>query len=170
MTELHTNSDVIAAIRARKDELGLADEFFVEKVGMTGGSYSKYFGVIQEKVMSVHLLCNVMAFLGMELSVAVNPHYQPKDCNAWEPRDERKVHPNRRVSKAAMEMARPLIYREWFRNSQTRPGQRSFPGSTAAKSHAQRRFPDGDCIGLRSRPPPPRGRRHDHFVSDRRSV
>jgi general stress protein YciG len=96
MTAIRTNADLIAAVRTRKAELGLADGYFEEKAGLTQGAYCKYFGDFPVKFMSTNRLFDVAGFLGLELMLAVNPDYNPKAVNEWKRGDARQRRPAHR--------------------------------------------------------------------------
>lgn len=106
MTELRTNRDVVAQIRQRKDELGLADEYFEDKVGMSAGNFHKYFGAAPTKTPSSHLLLIAASFLGLKVLCEVDPDYNPSTVNEWQRRDERKLHPSKRKTVSARILGR----------------------------------------------------------------
>lgn len=112
MGELHIagNDDLVDALRARKDELGLSNAFIEDRLKMCGGACDKYIGPSQTKFMSVYLMFRMLAMMGLRLTVEDDPN---ADVKLLERREDGKVHPPRRpLGRKVMERAKPLVARQ----------------------------------------------------------
>jgi hypothetical protein len=102
--------ELVDLLRERKAELGLSDAFVEEQCLMGAGSYTKYLGRAPIKNLTGSKLGDILAVLGCRLRLEPDPDQEERMRARWERRDAGKVHaPRRRVSKALMEVARPLV-------------------------------------------------------------
>jgi hypothetical protein len=101
--------ELVDLLRERKAELGLSDEFLEAQCLMAAGSATKYLGRCPVKTISGKL-GDFLEVLALQIRVEPNPEAEARMRSRWEGRDAGKVHPpKRRVSKALMEVARPLV-------------------------------------------------------------
>jgi hypothetical protein len=136
---IRSHDDLVDYIRARKEELGLSNEFIEEKCLMTKGHCDKLIGPSREKGLSRFTLDYFMTLLAFQLVPQPDPEQEARMHGKWERRSESQVHRPNRVSKVIMERARPLVMREHLkaanaaRNSKLSCEQRSRIARKAAK-------------------------------------
>jgi hypothetical protein len=103
--------ELVDLLRARKDELGLSNEFLEAQCLMAAGSCTKYLGRAPIKNLTGSKLGDILAVLACQLRLEPDPDQEERMQGRWERRDAGKVHaPKRRVSKARFEVARPLVH------------------------------------------------------------
>lgn len=101
--------DLVDYIRARKDDLGLSNAFVDEFCGMTPGYCDKLLGPSGTKGLSRFTLDYFFAALAFELVPRPNAEQEAMMRPRWEGREKSQVRVPRRVSKAIMERARPML-------------------------------------------------------------
>jgi hypothetical protein len=111
---LRTYADVIAALRARKDALGLSNAVLDEIAGLTDGYTDKALGPTQAKRPSTYNLLSLIGALGLAVQLVEDP--DTKVQRRWTKRRDNLASDNGRISKAAVKKARPLVLAELARN------------------------------------------------------
>lgn len=115
MTPLGTFTDyhgLLDLLRQRKAELGLSDAALENLCLMAKGQISKYLGPAQEKAPNAFLLMTVVDALGLSGTLYADPTKVAALSGAWGRegrRDDARVRPNGRVSKAMVKRVRPMV-------------------------------------------------------------
>jgi transcriptional regulator with XRE-family HTH domain len=84
-------SDLIVAIRAVKEFLGLSNETLEEIAGLTRGHVDKILGPSREKRIGHQTLPLILGALGIRLRVEVDPEQARCVASRWVKRDELQV-------------------------------------------------------------------------------
>jgi hypothetical protein len=145
-TAIRCHDDLIEYIRARKEELGLSNAFIEDKCHMAEGHVDKILGPSQVNNLSKFTMDYFLTLFAIELVPRVDEVQAEKMRPMWEGREERNVRvPGRRLSKAILERARPLFYRQLSvlgnaaRKAKLPPEARSRIARAAALRRWQRR-------------------------------
>jgi hypothetical protein len=112
---LRTADDIILALRARKDELGLSNVVLEELAGVCAGHWDKACGVTRVRVPTLDTLMMFAGALGLAIQFLPDP--DAKIARRWERRKEQRVHDNGRISKVAIKRARPIVLAESARRA-----------------------------------------------------
>jgi hypothetical protein len=83
--------DLIIAIRAVKEFLGLSNETVEEIAGLTRGHFDKMFGPSREKKMGPQTLPLILGALGIRLRVEIDPEQAKRVASRWIRRNEQQV-------------------------------------------------------------------------------
>jgi hypothetical protein len=77
---------------------------------MADGGCDKVLGPAQVKGMSVRVMFDLIELFGCRLVLQVDPDAESRMAQRWEHRSERSVRNPRRVSKAILDRAAPLLF------------------------------------------------------------
>jgi len=105
-----SRDDLVEVLRARKDELGLSNEFIEEALLMTSGGADKILGPTRQKGLSWPVAFDMVELFGGKLVFQIDPATEARMRQRWERRDPAKVHPSTRVSRAILARAAPLLF------------------------------------------------------------
>jgi hypothetical protein len=108
---IRNRDDLVEVLRARKAQLGLSNAFIDHALHMADGGADKVLGPTQAKGLTLLVAFDLIELLGGQLVFQVNPELEAKMQERWERREEKKVHPTRRVSKSIIARAAPVIHR-----------------------------------------------------------
>jgi hypothetical protein len=136
---LRTADEVLDAVKARKESLGLSNAVLDEIAGYDPGRWSKAFGPSRDKCPTIATLMNFCDALGVSFVLVEDPVKARLVARRWTRRNETSVHHASKVSQSAIRRALPHA-RKMFataggkaRWKDTTPEQRS-----AAARHAAR--------------------------------
>lgn len=87
--------DLVEALRSRKAELNLSNEFVENATHMTDGGCDKVLGPSQQKGMSWDVAFNLVELFGCRLVIEPSPDNEAKWRPTWERRESLKVHPQK---------------------------------------------------------------------------
>jgi len=104
--------DLITAIRAVKEFLGLSNEVIEDLSGLTRGHFDKVAGRTPVKRMGPMVLDALLGALAIELVVRPDPAAAEKIANRWRCRREDHVRTCQPVSRALLDRCRPIILAE----------------------------------------------------------
>jgi hypothetical protein len=107
---IHSRDDLVEVLRARKAQLGLSNAFVEAQLLMSGGGCDKVLGPAQVKGMSVAVMFDLIELFGGRLVFQVDPEIEAKMRPRWEKREERNVRRAKRLSKAVLARAAPLLF------------------------------------------------------------
>jgi hypothetical protein len=107
---IHSRSDLVDALRSRKEELGLSNSFVEAQLQMTDGGCDKVLGPTQERGLSVPVMLDMLELFGARLVIQVDAESEARMRTRWERRDERSVRPQKRLSKKLMNLALSQFY------------------------------------------------------------
>ena len=110
---LRTTNDVIETLRARKKALGLTNDALDTLAGTVRGHWDKCCGPARHKMPTLVSLMAWIGALGLAIELAEDP--DTKVRSRWERRSEGQVSENGRISKVALQKARPLVLAELAR-------------------------------------------------------
>jgi hypothetical protein len=102
--------DLVDALAARKSELGLSNSFIEHALLMGEHGLDKLIGPTRRKNLTVTVAHDLAELMGCRLILQVDPELEAKMRARWELRDNRKVHPSRRVSQTILERAKPIFH------------------------------------------------------------
>jgi hypothetical protein len=108
---IRCSDDMVEALRARKEQLGLSNAALEEQVLMAAGTCDKYLGPSRSANLTWRVTEDVMTLFGVELVMRVNPDLEAKMLERLERRDERAVRRPKRISAKLLELAQPIIHR-----------------------------------------------------------
>jgi hypothetical protein len=104
--------DLIEALRARKTEVGLSNNFIEHALHMAAGGLDKVLGPSQVKGLSLPVALDLLELLGCRLRIEVDPELEAKMAERYERRSECSVRAHRRVGRALMERMKPMVAAE----------------------------------------------------------
>jgi hypothetical protein len=113
---LRSADDVIAAVRSRKEELGLSDALLEDLAGFCPGTAAKYLAPGRTKMPGLAILTLLMGALGCGLVLVDDPS-AARMQSRWTRRSERHVQPPEKVARIAITRARPLVLSEGARKA-----------------------------------------------------
>jgi hypothetical protein len=106
---IRCSDDMVEALRARKEQLGLSNAAIEEQLLMAAGTCDKYLGPTRSASLTWRVTEDVMTLFGVELVMRVNPELEAKMLERLERRDERAVRSPKRISAKLLELAQPII-------------------------------------------------------------
>lgn len=107
------HDELVDLLRARKDALGLSDEFVDDSCFDTRGHCNQVLGPSRKKNLGRKSLDGLLITLGCALVLVEDPERIAFMEAQWEKRIAHKIHfPKNRVSKSAVERAKPVVYEE----------------------------------------------------------
>lgn len=110
--------DLADYIKSRKEELGLSNEFMDAKCVMVPGHTDKVLGPSRKKNMGRQTVDKYFKMLAFQLVPQPDLEREALMRPVWEGREDRNVRLyTRRMSKDALERAKPLVLRELGRNA-----------------------------------------------------
>jgi hypothetical protein len=136
---LRTADALLAAIRARQDELGLSNEALEHLGDFAGGVVNKYIGPSREKCPSVLSLYRLLDALGLSVVLRVDP--RKKAHLTAGRRKESSITDDGRISQQSLRKLKPLILTEAARKAVQAPWSRATPEQrreAAARMNAAR--------------------------------
>lgn len=83
---------MIAAIRARKDELGMSDEVFEERAGLSKGRFGQVFGPGQARAIGITPMLAAAGAVGLDLLFRPNAEETARISARCERREEHRRH------------------------------------------------------------------------------
>jgi hypothetical protein len=104
---LRSADDILAAMRARKESLGLSDALVDDLARFGGGRWSKAFGPSVEKIPNVVTLMRFADALGVSFIMVQDEAKTRRMQPRWQRRVEHSMRPARRVASAAIRRALP---------------------------------------------------------------
>jgi hypothetical protein len=107
--------DLVELLRARKNELGLSNAWIENALHLGENDLTKTLGPTQSKGLSLLLAIDLAELFGARLVLQIDPELEAKMRLRWEVRDEKNVHPSRRVSQVILERARPVFFQQLSR-------------------------------------------------------
>jgi hypothetical protein len=107
---IRNRDDLVEALRSRKDELGLSNGFVEHQLQLGDGACDKAIGPTQRKGMSIPVLLDMVELFGLSLIIRIDAETEARMQERWERREEKKVHPPRRLSAHLMRIARAQLY------------------------------------------------------------
>jgi hypothetical protein len=107
--------DLVDALAARKTELGLSNSLIEHALLMGEHGLDKLVGPSRTKNLTVLVAHDLAELMGCRIVLQPDPELEAKVRARWEQRDNRKVHPPRRVSQAILERARPVFFQQLSR-------------------------------------------------------
>jgi hypothetical protein len=111
-TVVTCRDDLVEALRNRKAEIGLSNAFIETALHMTDGGCDKILGPAMIKGLTLPVAFDLLELFGCRLKVEVDPELEARMRDRYERRDERRVRPQKRISKALMERVKPLLFAE----------------------------------------------------------
>ena len=121
---IRSYDDLITAIRAVKEFLGLSNEAIEDLAGLTRGHWDKVAGRTPVKRMGPMVLNAVLGVLAIELHVKPDVAAVEKLSHRWQRRHENHVRTCQPISQATLDRCRPIILSEMARKGwQTRNRQ-----------------------------------------------
>lgn len=110
---IRSQDDLVEAMRARKDELGLSNQFCDEVGGLSSGHTDKVIGPSRTKPMSRMMMDLMLEMLAMELHAYPNLEAAQRMESRWQGRETRNVRPDGvKVSKKLLARAKPLVLKD----------------------------------------------------------
>jgi hypothetical protein len=104
---LRTADEILDAVKARKEALGLSDALVDEIAGYSAGRWNKSFGPSCEKPPSVSTLMIFADVLGLSIMLVEDPQKVRRMSSRWQRRAEGYVHDASKVASSAMRRLRP---------------------------------------------------------------
>jgi len=106
---------LVDLLRARKDDLGISDQF-IDEACLSPGHCGKVLGPMRVKTLGRQSLDGLLIALGCALVLVEDPEHIAMMEAQWEKREAAKVHfPPRRVARSAIERIKPVIFSELAR-------------------------------------------------------
>ena len=113
MTVIRSHADLIEALRARKNELGLSNRLCDDLGGLTSGHTDKVLGPTGTRGLTPLTLDVFLEMFAVEIVLRPNLEAARRMESRWEQREAGKVAPPASVmSKALLDKAAPIIFRE----------------------------------------------------------
>jgi hypothetical protein len=125
---LRTADDLIAALRARKDELGLSNATVDEIAGMTLGHWDKACGPSRVKSPNLFTLMSLIGALGLAVQFVDDPDRIRAVRGRWRRRSDPQVCP----PTLTIGQARPVVLSRAARKAAKARWARSTPEARAA--------------------------------------
>src|ERR1700733_712157 len=107
---IENRDELVAALRSRKEFLGLSNAWIEAQLHMTDGGADKILGPSQAKGFSVAVLFDLVELFGARLLIRVDAESEARMATRWERRDERAVRSQKRISKELLKIAKPLLF------------------------------------------------------------
>lgn len=108
------HDELVDALRARKDALGLSDKFVDDTCFDTPGHTNQVLGPSRKKNLGRKSLDGLLITLGCALVLVEDPERIAFMESQWEARVAHKIHfPQHRVSKSVVKRARPVVLRSY---------------------------------------------------------
>jgi hypothetical protein len=107
---IRCSDDLVEALRARKESLGLSNVEVEAQLSLADGVADKYLGPSRTKSLCASMLPDLLRLLGVELVVRVNPEADARLQGRIERRDEAQVRPQTRLSRKLTEIATKQFY------------------------------------------------------------
>jgi hypothetical protein len=104
---LRTADDILAAMKTRKEKLGLSDAMVDDLAGFSGGRWNKAFGPAGEKVPNLVTMMVFAEVLGVSFVLVEDIEKVRRMRPRWERRFESAVQNARRIASAAIKRALP---------------------------------------------------------------
>jgi hypothetical protein len=114
--ELGTARDhdsLVELLRARKEELGLSNEFVDDIGGLAVGHAAKILGPARVKTLGRFSLDVLLEVLACSLVLVADPAKLRRTETRYEGRDQGKVHaPKDRIAKGMIDRVKPVLFSE----------------------------------------------------------
>jgi hypothetical protein len=104
--------DLVEALRVRKAQLNLSNEFIEGQLLMTAGGADKVLGPSQIKNLTLPVAFDMIELFGCKLMMVPCPETEARMSKRWVQRNGAQVHRTARVSKVILERAKPLVMSE----------------------------------------------------------
>jgi hypothetical protein len=104
--------DLVEALRQRKAQLNLSNEFVEEQLLMTAGGADKVLGPSQVKNLTLPVAFDMIELFGCKLMMMPCPETEARMSKRWVQRNGAQVHRTARVSRVILERAKPLVMSE----------------------------------------------------------
>jgi hypothetical protein len=86
-----TEDELVAALRARAENIGLSFGVLSELVGLGDNNVAKYLSPTRTRSLTVSTMLRIASALGLETALVINPNFTPD----WTKRDPKRVHARR---------------------------------------------------------------------------
>ena len=113
--EATNHEELVAALYARKQALGVSDQVLDAISGLSPGHVSKLIGPGRERGLSQVSLSALLGSLALKLLVVEDEAQASIMRSRWEGRDHRQIRPPARIGAAFLRRARPVVMREFSR-------------------------------------------------------
>lgn len=108
----HSAGDILDALAARKDALGLSNAFIEDMAQLAAGQIDKMLGPARTRPLNVFKLGDLMEIFALDIVLVHSQAKAERMAGKWEKREMRNVRQAHRVSKAALKRAKPLVIQE----------------------------------------------------------
>ena len=138
------HDELVDALRARKDALGLSDQFVDETCFETAGHCNQVLGPSRRKNLGRKSLDGLLITLGCALVLVEDPERVRMMERQWERRVAYNIRATQRVSRSAVERVKPFIFSQYGRkgarraNAYATAAQASRNGRKAARARARK--------------------------------
>jgi hypothetical protein len=132
IAEIRSHDELIVALRARKASLGLSNEVLEHLIPLAAGHCDKLLGPSQERGLSRSSLDGMLAALGLQLIVAIDPVQSARMQSRWEGKDTKQVRPQARIGAGLIKKVRPAVLRQLASKAATARWSRTTPETRRA--------------------------------------
>lgn len=137
---LTSADDLLTAVRARKEQLGLSNENLEELAGFCAGAVGKYLGPARVKSPTISSLELLFGALGVGVVLVEDAEAAKRMAHRWDRRNADRVRDNGRVAKSAIARTRPAVLADL--------GRKAAAARWRDKSPEQRREHSASCISV----------------------
>lgn len=107
------HDELIDLLRARKDELGLSNQFVDQVGGIAAGHCDQLLGPSAHKSLGRHSINALLGVLAVKIALVVDEEQLRVMEGKFEARITRNVHASSRISQRAMDRIKPIVLSEW---------------------------------------------------------
>src|SRR5262252_7341200 len=113
--EATSHNELIEAMRARKEALGLSNAWIEHTIQLADGHCDKVLGPARERGLSQLTIDGLLAALAIKLIVVEDEAAAARMRPMWDGRDQRQVRPPARIAASLIKLAAPAVLREFRR-------------------------------------------------------
>jgi hypothetical protein len=138
-------NDLVTALRARQDELGLSCAALDELTGLAAGYTAKVLGPARTRIMSGMSIDLYLTALAIDLEVVPSAEKLRRMERRWEKRIGSHVRRNHKISNEQIERVKPHVLKQWSHHAniarmvRTTPEVRRAIASKAGKASGRAR-------------------------------
>ena len=110
--EATNHNELIEALRARKEALGLSNAWIEHVIQLSDGHCDKILGPARERGLSQLTSDGLLSALAIKLIIVEDEAAAARMRPMWEGRDQRQVRPPYRIARATLRYATPHVVRE----------------------------------------------------------
>jgi hypothetical protein len=110
--EATSHNDLVEALRARKEALGLSNAWIEHTIQLADGHCDKVLGPARERGLSQLTIDGLLAVLAIKLIVVEDEAAAARMRPMWDGRDNRQVRQPSRIARATLRHATPHVVRE----------------------------------------------------------